>query len=145
MRTLKELFNLKPDTSDYGSSLIKWYNNLINKTLEELDVADVSKMIRQDIMIDVAVDKSIDLIISNPYEGEFESGDLIKTIISIKDRSLLFRRADDILKVIARIKSEFESDQWDCDTEKEDYIVNLVVLENLCKTYRKNNSIQLLD
>ena len=140
MKTLREIFGLKPDKSGFESSLIMWYNNLINKTIEKLDVVDVSKMIRQDIIIDVAVNKSIDLIISNPYEGEFESGDLIKTIISVKYNSILTKRANDILKVIERAKSEYDLFQWDCDSIKEDYFANLVILENLCNTIIRENN-----
>ncbi|NEY83225.1 hypothetical protein G4D64_17615, partial [Bacillus sp. 3H-10] len=66
MKTLKELYNLSYDESNFGSGLIKWYNFLLDKKIGELTVTDISKMIRQDILKNLALEKSIDLFILNP-------------------------------------------------------------------------------
>jgi len=80
--TIKEKFNLDYENNEIKSGLIKWYNNLLNKSPCELNAVDVSKMIRQDILKDFALDILIDLIITNPFDGEMYDGDLLNLIIS---------------------------------------------------------------
>ena len=63
MKTLKEIYDLAYDSSVFRSSLIEWYDQLIDKAYTELDVIDVSKMIRQDILKDIAIKKAIELFL----------------------------------------------------------------------------------
>lgn len=53
-KTLKERYNLK-EQYDIVTGLTEWYNNLIYKTEEELTVKDIEKMIRQNILKELAV------------------------------------------------------------------------------------------
>ncbi|QPN37407.1 hypothetical protein I5080_19245 [Salmonella enterica] len=48
-QTIKNTYNLSYGDLKVNSGLIKWYNRLLDKTADELDEIDVSKMIRQDI------------------------------------------------------------------------------------------------
>ena len=45
MKSLKELYNLSYDESGFESGLIRWYNKVINKSVDELKITDVAKMI----------------------------------------------------------------------------------------------------
>jgi len=81
---LKEMYHLSYDSSGFESGLVNWYNRLIDKTITELNVKDVSKMIRQDILREVAVKKAIDLFLNDPYDGEYEDGDLLNLLVSLE-------------------------------------------------------------
>ena len=83
MKSMKEIYNLSYDTSNFNSGLVNWYNQMIDKTDEELDSTDVSKMIRQNILKEVAVKKIIELSVKGPYDGEFSDGGLLKIIVSL--------------------------------------------------------------
>lgn len=52
----------------------EWYNNLINKDITELDIIDLPRMIRQNIFIELAIDKSIEVLKLNPLEGDVYDG-----------------------------------------------------------------------
>jgi transcriptional accessory protein Tex/SPT6 len=70
MKTLKDIYYLDYDKSNFNSGLNKWYNNLIDKTVNELVVVDVSKMVRKNILKDLAIEKAIDLFINDPFAVE---------------------------------------------------------------------------
>jgi hypothetical protein len=84
MQSLKEQYNLHYETSDFKSSLTSWYNEVIDKTYDLLSVEDVSKLIRQDIIKKIALEKAIELFDENPYAGDYYDGALLKTLATIE-------------------------------------------------------------
>ncbi|MCD7907631.1 MAG: hypothetical protein LUH04_08120 [Clostridium sp.] len=78
---LNEIYNLEPDLVN-NTSLIEWYNSLIEKTYEELSIYDVEKMFRQNILPDLAAKAAIRLFIANPLDGEFGQGAIVETILN---------------------------------------------------------------
>ncbi|WP_092247515.1 contact-dependent growth inhibition system immunity protein [Butyrivibrio sp. INlla21] len=64
-----------------ASPLELWYNGLINKSIDELSILDISRMLRQGVLLDMAMTKAMDILISNPFEGEIYDGDLLKQVI----------------------------------------------------------------
>ncbi len=48
--SLRNAYRLDYDRSGFTSGLINWYNVLVDKTTNELNVIDVTKMLRQDIL-----------------------------------------------------------------------------------------------
>ncbi|MDF2952733.1 MAG: hypothetical protein K0S18_2316 [Anaerocolumna sp.] len=130
MNTLKELYNLKPDNSGLSTGLINWYNQVINKTYEELDVTDVSKMYRQEIALEIVVNKAIDLILINPYDGEYTDGGLLELItrfeLSMIENSKLLK----LTALLERLNSEYLSFDWCCDEDMSNFKTNLEILMN---------------
>lgn len=130
MNTLKELYNLKPDNSGLSTGLINWYNQVINKTYEELDVTDVSKMYRQEIALEIVVNKAIDLILINPYDGEYTDGGLLELItrfeLSMIENSKLLK----LTALLERLNSEYQSFDWCCDEDMSNFKTNLEILMN---------------
>jgi len=83
MSSLRKIHNLSYDTSGFNSGLVNWYNQLIDKSHDGLSIADVCKMIRQDILKDIAVQKAIDLFLNDPYDGEYDDGGLLNVLASL--------------------------------------------------------------
>jgi len=87
--TIKEMYEC-----DYYSgmepitSLLKWYNTVIDKNIEEINVGDVCRMLRQNMFKDIAIPKAIDFLIQNPFAGELFEGELLETIFRKRDEEL---------------------------------------------------------
>ncbi|MBA4538749.1 hypothetical protein H1Z61_16850 [Bacillus aquiflavi] len=137
MKTLKELYNLSYDESNFGSGLIKWYNSLIDKKIEELTVTDISKMIRQDILKNLALEKSIDLFILNPYDGEYQDGELLKLILSsVNINKLSINKLNMLNDKVTELKQSYLEFDWEDEDVKQIYGKNLDELkEKIKKAY----------
>jgi len=135
MSSLKELHNLSYDTSGFNSGLINWYNQLIDKTYNDLSVSDVCKMIRQDILKDIAIQKAVDLFICDPYCGEYYDGGLLDVLVSL-DMKLInivtLEKLKTVLKTVYRTYAGFE---WPDEDTKIQYMKNVeIMLKSLKKT-----------
>lgn len=135
-RTMQEIYDIPKDNSDFNSSLVKWYNKMINKKYLELDVVDVSKMMRQGILKNVAFQRAIELFVKNPYDGEMYDGDLLNTIVGYDEFIIRYEQKLKLLEVIEMIKNNFNNFDWNDDKTKKQFIENLLILE------KKINSIK---
>ena len=102
MNTLKQLHDLSYDISGLNSGLITWYNQLIDKSYDDLNTADVCRMIRQDILKDIAIQKAVDLFLIDPYNGEYCDGELLNVLISV-DLKLVSKNTIQRLKATLNI------------------------------------------
>ncbi|MCL1990094.1 MAG: contact-dependent growth inhibition system immunity protein [Defluviitaleaceae bacterium] len=123
--SLKETYNLSYDLSGFNSGLINWYNRLIDKQYEMLNIEDVAKMIRQDVLKEVAIKRAIDLFFVDPYDGEYEDGGLLNLLVSLEfnkiDESIL-QKLNHQLEVLQTAYLEFE---WEEEELKEKYRKNM--------------------
>lgn len=123
--SLKEVYNLSYDTSEFKSGLINWYNELIDKTYESLNIEDVNKMIRQDILKKVAMEKAIDLFLDNPFDGEYEDGDLLNLLLTLDFKNidqLKVKNLKQLLKELDSVDTDFD---WEQETLKSKYKKNV--------------------
>jgi hypothetical protein len=129
MKTLKDMYNLTYEKNSYNTSLVEWYNQVIDKTVDELNVTDIAKMIRQNILTNVTLEKAFALFFSNPYDGEFLDGDLLETInstdISTVDKKLI----KEMTLKLPIIEREYVSFDWDNEEAEKLYYDNLQILK----------------
>jgi len=128
MKTLSEIYNLSHDSSGFSSGLINWYNELMSKTHDDLTIADVSKMVRQDILKDVAISRAIEFFLIAPYDGEYSDGGLLAILASLNVSSLEILYADELKIALEDIKREYTEFDWFDDEEKNQYAKNVDVL-----------------
>ena len=63
-------FNLDDVTKEDRCPMHEWYNNLINKTYNQLNLFDVTRMIIQKIYLELAVTKAVSFVKENPFCGQ---------------------------------------------------------------------------
>ncbi len=69
-RKIKEIYNCVNIISDEELyPLQKWYNQLINKSINEITIVDVLKMFRQKIFSELAMLKAIEFLEENVFIG----------------------------------------------------------------------------
>ena len=125
MKPLKELYNLPYDSSGFNSGLINWYNKVIDKTYEDLTLADVCKMIRQNIVKNVAIKKAIELFLCNPYDGEHIDGDLLATLTSLDTKLFDVHYNRELKYVLEDVKQGYNDFDWSDEKTKIQYAKNI--------------------
>ncbi len=81
--TLKQIYHLQHDSFAFKSGLINWYNSLLDKTPDELDENDIAKMLRQNILPALAVQKAIEMIEINLMVGYLYDGELLLVLSNL--------------------------------------------------------------
>lgn len=81
--TLKKIYYLEYDSSAFRSGLINWYNSLLDKSPDDLDENDIAKMLRQDILPALAVQKAIEMIGINLMVGYLYDGELLLALSNL--------------------------------------------------------------
>ncbi|WP_137646597.1 contact-dependent growth inhibition system immunity protein [Escherichia albertii] len=81
--TLKQIYHLQHDSFAFKSGLINWYNSLLDKTPDELDENDIAKMLRQNILPTLAVQKAIEMIEINLMVGYLYDGELLLVLSNL--------------------------------------------------------------
>ncbi|MCZ9233573.1 contact-dependent growth inhibition system immunity protein [Escherichia albertii] len=71
------------DSFAFKSGLINWYNSLLDKTPDELDENDIAKMLRQNILPELAVQKAIEMIEINLMVGYLYDGELLLVLSNL--------------------------------------------------------------
>lgn len=125
---LSEILNIKNKEIDIKSNLDKWYVTLLNKTMEEVDIKDISRMLRQDILIDLAVNKAVEILKENPLAGEMYDGQLLEILYSVDVNK--YKETDKVKDILIKINSNISSFERMSDEDLKDY---LVVLEKFLK------------
>jgi hypothetical protein len=127
--TISKILNVKSEEIEIKCELDKWYATLLNKTVEEINVNDISRMLRQDILMEVAVNKSVEILNENPLAGEVYDGQLLELLYSV-DVNKYKEDIDEVKYLLIKIKSNISSFEWLCDEDFKEY---LQVLEKYLK------------
>lgn len=107
--------------------LEKWYNQLIDKTIFEITVEDVIRMIRQKQFISLAMSKAIKFLQDDVFIGEAYDGEMLEKI-SEMDSSLLISYADDLKNIVQNALDKSVTHEWSYNGEEDEFkkIVNSI-------------------
>ena len=120
-RKIKEIYNCISITSNEELyPLQKWYNQLIEKTIAEITVADVLRMVRQKEFTNLAMSKAISFLQEDVFAGESYEGELLEKV-SEMDSSFLISYADDLKNIIKNALVKSETRDWTYDGEAEEF------------------------
>lgn len=133
LNSLRNLYRLEYDHSGFKSSLIDWYNSVIDKSVDELSVLDVSKMVRQNILREVAIDRAIELFFIDPFDGEIKNGDLLALLVSCSAEVVNNKKAETLASRMANLENEISGFDWVDEDEKMQFIQNKISLETILR------------
>ena len=120
-RKIKEIYNCISITSNEELyPLQKWYNQLKEKTIAEITVADVLRMVRQKEFTNLAMSKAISFLQEDVFAGESYEGELLEKV-SEMDSSFLISYADDLKNIINNALVKSETRDWTYDGEEEEF------------------------
>lgn len=117
-KPIKEIYALNQhiQTKESEYPLDQWYNRLINKREDQIDLEDVSRMLSQNVFIDLGIKKAVEFLTDDPLAGEMYDGHLLKLLYSIEldqfeDLSQLRSSLQDINRNLSNIEWADEEDQ----------------------------------
>ncbi|MCR6112686.1 hypothetical protein HXA35_20355 [Bacillus sp. A301a_S52] len=116
-----DIYQLSKGNEQNNYPLDEWYNTLINKDINEIDVSDLCKMIRQNILIDLAVNKATEILRINPLEGDVYDGQLIELLYSI-DYQEIKEHTHSLQEILQKIKQTIEIDDFMCEEDYNEYM-----------------------
>ena len=93
---------------------------LIEKTIAEITVEDVLRMIRQKEFTNLAVSKAINFLKEDVFVGELYEGELLEKV-SEMDSSFLISYADDLKNIIKNALVKSETRDWIYAGEEEEF------------------------
>lgn len=120
-KKIKEIYNCKYITSSEELfPLQKWYNDLIDKTIDDITIADVLRMICQKELINIAMSKAIEFLKENIFAGEGYDGELLEKL-SETDISLWQLYLEDLKYILGDTLKKIENHEWTYDGEEEEF------------------------
>ena len=72
---IKDIYGLA-ELEDVGDTLVTWYNSLINKAPKSVSAFDINRMIRQNVLPELALERAVVELSSNPFVGDSTNGDV---------------------------------------------------------------------
>lgn len=118
---INEIYRCKVNKSINMSSLERWYNEVIQKDITKIGISDVLRMFRQNLFIEVAVKRAIEMLKQNPMLGEMYDGELLEKICSEKIMKYLNEYKLDIADIIEKAEKRLIEYNWLIDKEKLEY------------------------
>ena len=118
-KTIGEICNVEPlEDKDYA--LVKWHNKVVKMTASEITIADISRMLRQKIFLEIAIDKAIMTLKNNPFAGELYTGELLSSLLET-DRDILENKKADIAEIIRIAEKNWNDVAWGYPEEKDEF------------------------
>ena len=124
-KTLREISGEQFIAKKDASPLEQWYGELLGKTLDEISLADVSRMLRQNVLPEIAIPKAINILSKDPFDGEFYDGELLKHLSDALSKSTIEFDHSQLQSIVKKADSEKESFDWGCEDDKRDFEMSL--------------------
>lgn len=123
-KKIKELYFLNQNETESECTLDIWYNKLINKTVDEIEVVDVTRMLSQNVLINLGIKKAMDILFDDPLAGEMYEGQLLELLYSIDLNK--FEDLSQLKLLLQKISSILPSLDWFDEEEQKEYCDLLV-------------------
>ncbi len=128
METIQKMYRVNRIVSDDRLiGLQNWYNQVIMKQPDELDLKDVSIMIRQRLFLKTAVNKAIAFLEKDPLIGEMYQGQLLVNFSTVPSNNYVEYR-EKLFSVLKKSKKSIDVADDLTETEKKDIIKAMQVI-----------------
>lgn len=92
---------IKPN-SIRQSSLEKWYSEIVSKDENDYSVEDICRMLRQDYLVERAVQIGIEFLKKDPFVGNVYNGELLSAFINDqKSYIYVYRKDFELIRSVA--------------------------------------------
>ena len=125
--------NIDIEELELNSPLDKWFISLVNKQIEELSVLDISRMLRQEIFLDIAMPVTFERLLENPFEGEMYEGQLLELYIRCLSKYLVYEEREKYIYLCTIASKNIDLYDWADEYSKQAYKKILNKLEMLTK------------
>ncbi|WP_433922249.1 contact-dependent growth inhibition system immunity protein [Paenibacillus taichungensis] len=120
-KPIKEIYSLQQNiqTEESEYPLDQWYNRLIDKTIDEIELEDVSRMLAQNVFMDLGIKKAVEILKDDPLAGEMYDGHLLKILYSIELNQ--FEELSQLASLLQDINRNLSNIEWADEEDQEEY------------------------
>lgn len=119
-KTIKSQFHLEYETAEELFPLQEWYNELLDKEVSELTVFDVLRMLRQNVLPEVALLCAVKGVLENIYVGDAYDGQVLEALTRLEDE-LLKPYAQVLQDLLEEAEALNEVHDWSYEGEREEF------------------------
>lgn len=119
--TIAELKNVDITSFNNYYGLEKWYINMLSKKISELNLRDISTMLRQDVYVDIALPIVWRILCESPFEGEMWEGQLLELLIKYFADHKSALDSIECNSFLENLDEKIEKHEWDSEEKKEKY------------------------
>lgn len=119
-KTIKSQFHLEYETAEELFPLQEWYNELLDKEVSELTVFDVLRMLRQNVLPEVALLSAVKGVLENIYVGDAYDGQVLEALTRVEDE-LLKPYAQVLQDLLEEAEALNEVHDWSYEGEQEEF------------------------
>lgn len=120
------------------SPLDRWFYIMIQKKVENLSLEDISKMLRQNVFLDIAIPMAWIQLFSDPFCGEMYDGQLLETLIQTLKKKCKVDDYKNYQKFKKIVLEQIDKYEWSSLDDKLDYVNSLNKLELIFKQNRND-------
>lgn len=102
-----------------NSPLDCWFFNLVQKDIVSLNDSDISCMLRQDIYLDIAVPKALEILAVEPFCGPLYNGQVMQNLIDALLRNPVNLKDPIYISLLEHIRLALENKNWNSIDEAE--------------------------
>ncbi|AYB46213.1 contact-dependent growth inhibition system immunity protein [Paenibacillus lautus] len=120
-QTIKEIYSLNQNNQNAEPeyALDKWYARLINKTADEIDLEDVSRMLTQNVFIDLGIKKAMEILSEDPIAGVFYDGQLLELLSAVDLDE--FKDLSQLKLLLQEINNNLSNFDWSSEEDQIEY------------------------
>lgn len=117
-QTIKEIYSLNQNNQNAEPeyALDTWYARLINKTADEIDLEDVSRMLTQNIFIDLGIKKAMEILSEDPIAGVFYDGQLLELLSAVDLDD--FKDLSQLKLLLQKINNNLSNLDWSSEEDQ---------------------------
>lgn len=113
--------NLDINKINRDSPLDKWFYEMVQKNVDELTLKDISRMLRQEVYLDIALPIACKMVLSDPFCGEMYVGEMIELLKRVYISYPNKKEKIFCTELIQKVQQQSETFDWGSDYEKEEY------------------------
>lgn len=106
---------------NHSCPLDEWYDAVVRKTESELSLLDICRMLRQEVLLDIAMPLARKILIKSPFCGELYDGQLFKLFIQILNVDPDERKVEFFNALIFKIREEIDLYEWILKEDRMEY------------------------
>lgn len=120
-QTIKEIYSLNTDNQNDEPeyALDKWYDSLINKTADEIDLEDVSRMLSQNVFIELGIKRVMEILSEDPIAGVFYDGQLLELLSAVDLDD--FKDLSQLKLLLQKINNNVSNLDWSSEEDQIEY------------------------
>lgn len=115
------LKRLKLDELERTSPLGKWFYEMVQKSVDELTLKDVLRMLRQEVYLDIAIPFACTKVLEDPFCGEMYVGEMIDRLTKVFINNPDEKKGFPYTIFSEEVQQKWEMFEWAGDFEQEEY------------------------